>query len=296
MKCMLAEWRSLLECRARETSCYHSKQSSCWQFYPYPTGQCAPASIQVKCSWALWAGYCCRCRWSTLDHNTTLFFLCSVSMNSVRLQLTNNHYSDCSGLYHSPETHLVYVLWPTLNTIIFVTLISEHEICFCDRLPTICSDCWDPHHSNWNRCTSCPGAHTIEKARYTCFQVQLHEQNGKGQPDPSLETSCLHKFQHLCPAQNSDSNQTTNFDLCPPTSFDNQYNKNLQAQNGFLFSDEVLFTLPCNTLSLINLYANSQEAFFNYFTTSMLKMGRTKVLTGNEGQVHTNCRIMNVEH
>jgi hypothetical protein len=44
------------------------------------------------------------------------------------------------------------------------------------------------------------------------------------------------------------------------------------------------------------LYANSQEAFFNYFTTSMLKMGRTKVLTGNEGQVHTNCRIMNVEH
>lgn len=72
--------------------------------------------------------------------------------------------------------------------------------------------------------------------------------------------------------------------------------KNLQAQNGLLFSNEVLFITPDDSLSLINLYANSQEAFFNYFTTSMFKMGRTKVLTGNEGQVHTNCRIVNVEH
>ncbi|KAH9537747.1 hypothetical protein CY35_16G068900 [Sphagnum magellanicum] len=140
------------------------------------------------------------------------------------------------------------------------------------------------------------GAHTIGKARCTSFQAQLHDQNGKGQLDPSLETSCLHKLQHLSPAQNGDSNQTTNLDLCTPTSFDNQYYKNLQAQNGLLFPDEVLFTTPGDSHSLINLYANSQETFFNYFTTSMLKMGRTKVLTGNEGQVHTNCRIVNVEH
>ncbi|KAH8938191.1 hypothetical protein BDL97_16G069400 [Sphagnum fallax] len=64
------------------------------------------------------------------------------------------------------------------------------------------------------------GAHTNGKARYTSFQAQLHEQNGKGQPDPSLKTSCLHKLQHLCPAQNGDSNQTTNLDLCTPTPFD----------------------------------------------------------------------------
>lgn len=115
MKCVLAEWRSLLECRARETSRYHSKRSSCWQFYPYPAGQCAPACMQFQCSWALWAGYCCPSRWSTLDHNTTLFFLCFVSMNSVLFQLTNNYYSDCSGLYHSPEIHLVYILCPALR-------------------------------------------------------------------------------------------------------------------------------------------------------------------------------------
>jgi peroxidase len=132
------------------------------------------------------------------------------------------------------------------------------------------------------------GAHTIGKARCTSFQEQLHDQNGKGQPDPSLETSCLHKLQHLCPAQNGDSNQTTNPGLCTPTSFDNQYYKNLQAENELLFSDEVLFTTPGDSLSLINLYANRQEAFFNYFAKSMLKMGRTKVLTGNQGQVHTN--------
>ncbi|CAK9219075.1 unnamed protein product [Sphagnum troendelagicum] len=60
----------------------------------------------------------------------------------------------------------------------------------------------------------------LGKGRYTSFQAQLHEQNGKGQPDPSLETSCLHKLQHLCPAQNGDSNQTTNLDLCTPTPFD----------------------------------------------------------------------------
>jgi peroxidase len=152
--------------------------------------------------------------------------------------------------------------------------IWYHKLCVC-----VFGRCWT--------CSCC--------SQITCFQAQLHDQNGKGQLDSYLETSCLHKLQHLSPAQNGDSNQTTNLDLCTPTSFDSQYYKNLQAQNGLLFPNEV-FTTPGDSRSLINLYANSQEAFFNYSTTSMLKMGRTKVLTGNEGQVHTNCRIVNVEH
>lgn len=150
--------------------------------------------------------------------------------------------------------------------------------------------CFD---QNPNSCFgSSAGSHTIGKARCTSFQARLFNQGNTGAPDPSLEESYRAELQRLCP-QNGDGNVTANLDLCTPVLFDNQYYKDLVAGKGLLFSDAVLETTPGTTVQLVEVYAHDEAAFFNDFVVSMVKMGASRVVSGNEGEVRRNCRIPN---
>ncbi|KAJ8539960.1 hypothetical protein K7X08_026349 [Anisodus acutangulus] len=74
--------------------------------------------------------------------------------------------------------------------------------------------------------------------------------------------------------------------------FDNDYYNALQRKTGVLFSDQTLYNNP-RTRGIVNAYAFNQAMFFLDFQQAMIKMGLLDVKEGSNGEVRTNCRIIN---
>ncbi|XP_044483566.1 lignin-forming anionic peroxidase-like [Mangifera indica] len=131
------------------------------------------------------------------------------------------------------------------------------------------------------------GAHTIGRARCVSFNQRLNASN----PDPTLDPTYLQTLQENC--ESSDQN-LNNLDVTTPDAFDNNYYVNLQNNRGLLQTDQELFsTSGADTVAIVNQFAGSQSAFFDAFGASMIKMGNISPLTGSNGEIRTNCRMVN---
>ncbi|RRT47302.1 hypothetical protein BHE74_00043581 [Ensete ventricosum] len=136
------------------------------------------------------------------------------------------------------------------------------------------------------------GSHTIGLSRCTSFRQRLYNQTGKGFPDFTLDPAYAAHLRTRCPRSGGDQNLFP-LDFVSPTKFDNSYFRNLMAKTGLLSSDEILFTNNPATMHLVELYAAHNELFFQHFVRSMVKMGNITPLTGNKGEIRTNCRKLN---
>ncbi|KAF4358285.1 hypothetical protein CsatB_008779 [Cannabis sativa] len=138
------------------------------------------------------------------------------------------------------------------------------------------------------------GAHTIGVARCTSFKQRLYNQNGNnGQPDASLEKSYYYGLKSVCPKSGGDNNISP-LDFASPVRFDNTYFKLILWGKGLLTSDQVLWSgNDKNTMQLVKSYASNEGLFFQHFAKSMVKMGNITPLTGFNGEVRKNCRIVN---
>lgn len=138
------------------------------------------------------------------------------------------------------------------------------------------------------------GAHTIGFAQCFTFKQRLFNFNGTGKPDPSLNATLLLILQKLCP-DNASNTHLAPLDRVTPTSFDNLYYKNLMRNFGLLQTDEAL--LHDNiTASLVNKYTDFLTGLSNFYTdfdVSLEKMSRIGVLTGQQGEIRLNCRVIN---
>jgi peroxidase len=77
-----------------------------------------------------------------------------------------------------------------------------------------------------------------------------------------------------------------NLDVSTPDAFDNRYFVNLRNGQGVFASDQGLFDHPA-TKPLVNAFADSQAAFFNQFSTSMIKMSNLRGAGG--GEIRRSC-------
>lgn len=136
------------------------------------------------------------------------------------------------------------------------------------------------------------GGHTIGRARCTTFNSRLFDFNNSGSPDSSIEATFLSDLQSLCPVSGN-NNTLAPLDRKSKDWFDNNYFKELQQNSGLLQSDQELYAIDASTKSLVDTYINSQSAFFQDFVTSMIRMGNISPLTGTNGQIRTNCRVVN---
>ncbi|CAH9084184.1 unnamed protein product [Cuscuta europaea] len=137
------------------------------------------------------------------------------------------------------------------------------------------------------------GAHTIGFARCSTFKQRLFDFDGHGNPDASLDASMLSGLRIIC-AQNqtdSDSNLAP-LDSVTTNKFDNVYYKNLLNNTGLLQSDQVLATND-KTSELVLNYSRYPYLFMKDFATSMEKLGNVGVLTGKNGEIRKNCRVVN---
>ncbi|KAK8671314.1 hypothetical protein V6N13_037910 [Hibiscus sabdariffa] len=128
------------------------------------------------------------------------------------------------------------------------------------------------------------GAHTIGLARCTSFRARVYD-------DSNIDPSFAKSLRRRCPRTGKD-NVPRSLDLRTPKSFDNFYFRNLLKKKGLLHSDQELFN-GASIDSLVKKYAANSSRFFKQFSKSMIKMGNIKPLTGNSGEIRTNCRKVN---
>ncbi|KAJ0988449.1 hypothetical protein J5N97_006805 [Dioscorea zingiberensis] len=142
---------------------------------------------------------------------------------------------------------------------------------------------------------SLSGGHTIGRSRCALFSNRLFNFSGTGAADTTMDTDMLAELQTLCP-QNGDGNVTAALDRNSTNVFDNHYFKNLLNNKGLLSSDQGLFSSDdgiAATKTLVQSYSSNSNLFMNDFVSSMIKMGNISPLTGSDGEIRKNCRVVN---
>jgi peroxidase len=87
-----------------------------------------------------------------------------------------------------------------------------------------------------------------------------------------------------------------NLDAVTPDVFDNKYYGNLLQGHTQLPSDQVMLSDPvaaATTAPIVRRFSGSQKNFFRNFAASMIKMGNISPLTGRDGEIRKNCRMVN---
>ncbi|XP_048570187.1 peroxidase 4-like [Triticum urartu] len=130
------------------------------------------------------------------------------------------------------------------------------------------------------------GAHTVGQARCTFFRDHIYN-------DTNIDSGFARSRQSGCPrTAGSGDNNLAPLDLQTPSTFENDYYKNLVQKRGILHSDQELFNGGAAD-ALVQQYIGSQSAFFKDFVVGMIKMGDIMPLTGSSGQIRKNCRRIN---
>ncbi|KAM7265357.1 hypothetical protein ACFE04_003040 [Oxalis oulophora] len=129
------------------------------------------------------------------------------------------------------------------------------------------------------------GGHTLGKSECRHFRTRIYN-------DSDILPSYAKSLRPNCPATVGDGDLNLADLDATPAKFDGSYFKNILKNKALLHSDQVLMN-DKDTAKLVNKYSYNSEAFANDFSKSMIKMGHIGVLTGNQGEVRRNCRLVN---
>ncbi|KAJ8453156.1 hypothetical protein Cgig2_008040 [Carnegiea gigantea] len=136
------------------------------------------------------------------------------------------------------------------------------------------------------------GAHTIGFAQCFTFKSRLFDFDGTGKPDSSLDASLLDNLQQTCPNQPDSNTNLAPLDRLTKNRFDNLYYTNLVNNSGVLQSDQALMGHN-DTASMVVNYSKYPFLFYRDFGVSMVKLGNLGVVTGQNGEIRKNCRVVN---
>ncbi|XP_057956287.1 peroxidase P7-like isoform X1 [Malania oleifera] len=154
-------------------------------------------------------------------------------------------------------------------------------------LPTLVS-AFQAKGLNLQDLTALSGAHTIGQARCITFRGRIYNET-------NINSNFAATRQATCPATagNGDNNLAPLDVQTSAQPFDNAYYQNLLTQRGLLHSDQVLFSTAGLQTAQVLTYSLSSTIFFRDFTASMVKMGNISPLTGANGEIRRNCRLVN---
>lgn len=132
--------------------------------------------------------------------------------------------------------------------------------------------------------TALSGGHTIGLARCTTFRGRIYN-------DTNIDPNFAATRRANCPASGGDNNLAP-LDIQTPTRFDNNYYRNLVARRGLLHSDQELFNGGSQD-ALVRTYSTNPASFTSDFAAAMVRMGNISPLTGSNGEIRRNCRVVN---
>ncbi|KAJ1400587.1 Secretory peroxidase [Sesbania bispinosa] len=136
------------------------------------------------------------------------------------------------------------------------------------------------------------GAHTIGRSHCSAFSNRLYNFSSTSRQDPSLDPSYAALLKRQCPQGNTNPNLVVPMDPSSPGIADVGYYIDILANRGLFTSDQALLT-NTNTASQVNENARDPYLWASKFADAMVKMGQISVLTGNAGEIRTNCRVVN---
>ncbi|XP_060959666.1 peroxidase 24-like [Cannabis sativa] len=134
------------------------------------------------------------------------------------------------------------------------------------------------------------GAHTLGVTHCPLMFRRLYNFTGKGDTDPALNQDYATELMAKCPPP---ANPRTTVEMDPKSSlsFDSHYYVGLTEYKGAFSSDAALLTNR-RAARLVRSFRDF-NTFKIAFGRSMVHMGATGVLTGDEGEIRTNCRVIN---
>ncbi|KAK9682366.1 hypothetical protein RND81_10G068700 [Saponaria officinalis] len=139
------------------------------------------------------------------------------------------------------------------------------------------------------------GAHTIGRSHCTTItQVddRIYNFNGTNAPDPALNSNYVPQLQKACPQGSTDTTSVVPMDPTSPLLTDVKYYTNVLVNKGLFTSDWTLRT-DSATANAVSQNARNQILWFTKFTAAIIKMGQIGVVTGTDGEIRTNCRVIN---
>ncbi|OEL18699.1 Peroxidase 1 [Dichanthelium oligosanthes] len=145
------------------------------------------------------------------------------------------------------------------------------------------------------------GAHTIGVSHCSSFAGvgnradRLYNFSGSADGvDPSLSKAYAFLLKSICPPNSSQffPNMTTSMDLITPAKLDNKYYVGLTNNLGLFKSDAALLT-NATMKALVGSFVRSEATWKTKFARSMIKMGQIGVLTGTQGEIRRNCKVIN---
>ncbi|MQL80678.1 hypothetical protein Taro_013104 [Colocasia esculenta] len=131
------------------------------------------------------------------------------------------------------------------------------------------------------------GAHTVGFSHCNRFSSRIYS----NPPDPTVDPAYAQQLRSSCPS-NVDPSVAVNMDPTTPNVFDNAYYSNLVARKGMFTSDEVLFSSSQSRGTVVD-FANNPADFATAFAAAMVKLGRTGVKTGEQGEIRRDCAAFN---
>lgn len=140
------------------------------------------------------------------------------------------------------------------------------------------------------------GAHSIGVAHCAAFSSRLYDFNATHPQDPSMDPIFARYLKTKCPPppQNADGRDDTAvpLDVLTPTRLDNKYYNDLKHHQGLLTSDQTLLSSH-STARIVRNNARHGGAWAKKFAAAMVKMGSIEVLTGSQGEIRKNCKVVN---
>ncbi|XP_045804161.1 peroxidase P7-like [Trifolium pratense] len=135
-----------------------------------------------------------------------------------------------------------------------------------------------------NDLTALSGAHTIGLAHCSTFKGRIYN-------DTNIDTNFATLRKKTCPISGGDTNLAP-IDVLTPNNFDNNYYKNLVGSKGLFHSDQVLFNKGSQD-NLVRAYSTNGAKFSSDFALAMVKLSQIGPLTGTNGEIRKNCRLVN---
>ncbi|WJX15468.1 NAD(+) salvage pathway protein [Trifolium repens] len=130
------------------------------------------------------------------------------------------------------------------------------------------------------------GAHTIGQVRCFLFRARVYNET-------NIDPTFAAEMQAACPFEGGDNNLSP-FDSSTPTNFDNAFYSNLLKSKGLVHSDQQLFGNGSSTTSdQVIGYSRNMRRFKRDFADAMFKMTLLTPLTGTDGEIRQNCRVIN---
>lgn len=138
------------------------------------------------------------------------------------------------------------------------------------------------------------GAHTIGVSRCSSFTNRLYGFSNTSQVDPTMSSAYAFLLKNICPANSSQffPNTTMDMDIITPAVLDNKYYVSLINNLGLFTSDQALLTNSTLKAS-VDEFVKNENRWKSKFVKSMVKMGNIEVLTGTQGEIRLNCRVIN---